>query len=250
MSEQEKVATAPADGEPSLEWLQREARLEDWDEELKNLEGDIAALEFAELASGDEVRVGDAEGDGGEPREIGTDLVVERDQLKRRIEMERSSVRRALGEEGDHEGTTSYRYDEWDFHNGAYLRGWCRLYEERLHGGDADTQALLDTVRPFARAVRRRFEEVRPAGYQRVKKTPDGDELDIDTLVDTARRHPFRHVAGRARLQPSRAAAARCRRGLPGRPIRLHGRRPPRRARGARPGWPQPRHSRPVLRRG
>ena len=185
LDEQETVATAPADGEPSLEWLQREARLEDWDEELANLEGDIAALEFAELASGDEVRVGDAEGDAGEPREIGTDLVVERDQLKRRIEMERSSVRRALGEERGHEGTTSYRYDEWDFHNGTYLPGWCRLYEERLHGGDADTQALLDTVRPFARAVRRRFEEVRPAGYQRVKKTPDGDELDIDTLVDT-----------------------------------------------------------------
>ena len=185
LTEQERVATVPADGEPSLEWLQREARLEDWDEELANLEGDIAALEFAELASGDEVRAGDAEGDAGEPREIGTDLVVERDQLKRRIEMERSSVRRALGEERDHEGTTSYRYDEWDFHNGTYLRGWCRLYEERLHGGEADTQALLDTVRPFARAVRRRFEEVRPAGYQRVKKTPDGDELDIDTLVDT-----------------------------------------------------------------
>ena len=185
LTEQERAVTAATDAEPSLEWLQREARLEDWDEELANLEGDIAALEFAELASGDEVRVGDAEGEAGEPREIGTDLVVERDQLKRRIEMERSSVRRALGEERDHEGTTSYRYDEWDFHKGTYLRGWCRLYEERLHGGDADTQALLDTVRPFARAVRRRFEEVRPAGYQRVKKTPDGDELDIDTLVDT-----------------------------------------------------------------
>ena len=185
LTEQERSATSATDAEPSLEWLQREARLEDWDEELANLEGDIAALEFAELASADEVLAGDAEGDAGEPREIGTDLVVERDQLKRRIEMERSSVRRALGEERDHEGTTSYRYDEWDFHNGTYLRGWCRLYEERLHGGDADTQALLDTVRPFARAVRRRFEEVRPAGYQRVKKTADGDELDIDTLVDT-----------------------------------------------------------------
>ena len=184
LAEDRRAATAATDAEPSLEWLQREARLEDWDEELANLEGDIAALEFAELASGDEVLAGDAEGDAGDPREIGADLVVERDQLKRRIEMERSSVRRALGEERDHEGTTSYRYDEWDFHNGAYLRGWCRLYEERLHGGDADVQALLDTVRPFARAVRRRFEEVRPAGYQRVKKTPDGDELDIDTLVD------------------------------------------------------------------
>ena len=173
---------------PPMEWLQREARLEDWDEELANLEGDIAALEFAELAAGDETRVGDGDGDGGDLREVGADLVVERDQLKRRIEMERSSVRRALGEglgEKGHEGATSYRYDEWDYHTGSYLRGWCRLYEERLHGGDADTQTLLDTVRPFARAVRRQFEQVRPGGYQRVKKTPDGDELDIDALVDT-----------------------------------------------------------------
>ena len=185
LTEEERAATAATVAEPPLEWLQREARLEDWDEELANLEGDIAALEFAELTSGDEVRAGDAEGDAGDPREVGTDLVVERDQLKRRIEMERSSVRRALGEDRDHEGATSYRYDEWDYHRGTYLRAWCRLYEERLHGGDADAQALLDTVRPFARAVRRRFEEVRPAGYQRVKKTPDGDELDIDTLVDT-----------------------------------------------------------------
>ena len=178
-------ATATPDGEPALEWLQREARLEDWDEELANVEGDIAALEFAELAAGDEVRAGDAEGDADDLREVGADLIAERDQAKRRIEMERSSVRRALGEDGGHENATSYRYDEWDYHNGTYLRGWCRLYEERLHGGDADVQALLDTVRPFAHGVRRRFEEVRPAGYQRVKKTPDGDELDIDTLVDT-----------------------------------------------------------------
>ena len=182
--EAERVPTPAANAGPPLEWLQREARLEDWDEELANLEGDIAALEFAESASGD-VRAGDADGDAGDLREVGADLVVERDQLKRRIEMERSSVRRALGEGRDREGATSYRYDEWDYHRGTYLRAWCRLYEERLHGGDADVQALLDTVRPFARAVRRRFEEVRPAGYRRVKKTPDGDELDIDTLVDT-----------------------------------------------------------------
>ena len=181
----EAPVTTAADDEPAMEWLQREARLEDWDEELSNLEGDIAALEFAELSSGEDVRTGNAEGDADHVREVGTDLIAERDQLKRRIEMERSSVRRALGEDPARDGATSYRYDEWDYHNGTYLRGWCRLYEERLHGGEADTQALLDTVRPFARAVRRRFEEVRPAGYQRVRKTPDGDELDIDTLIDT-----------------------------------------------------------------
>ena len=64
------------------------------------------------------------------------------------------------------------------------MRGWCRLYEERLeaeHG--ADTQTLLDAVRPHVRAARRQFEQIRPSGYQRVKKTPDGDELDLDAIV-------------------------------------------------------------------
>ena len=39
-------------------------------------------------------------------------------------------------------------------------------------------------MRPHASAVRRRFEQIRPAGYQRVAKVADGDELDLNTLVD------------------------------------------------------------------
>ena len=170
--------------ETTLEWLQREARLEDWDGELANLDGEIAVMEFAELEPDAEVKVGDADGEPGDLREVGADLVAERDQLKRRIDMERSSVNRALG--GEHGHAASFRYDEWDYHNGVYLRGWCRLYEERLHIGDgADTQALIDSVRPHVRAARRQFEQVRPTGYQRVKKTPDGDELDLDAIVAT-----------------------------------------------------------------
>ena len=171
-----------AAGEPgaTMEWLQREVRLEDWDEELAKLEGDIAALEFAEQ-TGEDARAGQAREDG-ELREVGADLLAERDSLKRRIDMERSSVRHALGD--GHEGTTSYRYDEWDYHHRVYLRGWCRLYETPLQAtADTDSLALVAAVRPFAKAVRRRFEQVRPAGYQRVKKTPDGDELDLDAIV-------------------------------------------------------------------
>ena len=176
-------AAAGEEGEEgeTLEWLQREARLEDWDEELAELEGEVAVLEFAEQ-TGDEVKVGESRNDGAETREIGADLIAERDSLKRRIDMERASVRRALGE--SRAGTASFRYDEWDYHNGIYLRGWCRLYEQPLHAStDADSQALLAAVRPFANAVRRRFEQMRPVGYQRVKKTPDGDELDLDAIV-------------------------------------------------------------------
>lgn len=167
----------------SLEMLQREVRLEDWQEELESAERQVAAMEFAERA-GDTIKVGDGSEGGGEVRAIGTDLAVERDRLKRRIDIERATVRRALGQERD--GAVSFRYDEWDYHRGTYLRGWCRLYEERLHAGeDVDSQVLLDAVRPFAKAVRQRFEQVRPGGYLRVKKTPDGDELDLDAIIET-----------------------------------------------------------------
>ena len=170
--------------ETTMEWLQREARLDDWDEELADKDAEIAALEFAELVASDETRAANASGLDGDTRDVGTGLVAERDQLKRRIDMERSSVRRALGD--GHDAAASFRYDEWDYHNGTYLRGWCRLYEERLeaqHG--TDTQTLLDAVRPHVRAARRQFEQLRPTGYQRVKKTPDGDELDLDAIVQT-----------------------------------------------------------------
>jgi nitric oxide reductase activation protein len=183
MQESDEAVAAEPPG-PAMEWLQREARLEDWDEQLAELDGEIAALEFAESEARDELRVRDGEdADGGSLREVGEDLIVERDQLKRRIEMERSTVRRALGEE--RHAATSFRYDEWDYHNGAYLRGWCRLFEDRLAAEEAQSQELVDAVRPFARAVRRQFEQVRPAGYQRVKKTPDGDEIDLDAVIQT-----------------------------------------------------------------
>ncbi len=178
------LEAAEASG-PAMEWLQREARLDDWDEQLAELDGEVAALEFAESQAGDEIRVGEGgEEDGGSLREVGRDLVTEeRDRLKRRIEMERSAVRRALGEE--RKSATSFRYDEWDYHRGAYRRGWCRLFEDRLATDDAQSRELVDAVRPFARAVRRQFEQVRPGGYQRVKKTPEGDELDLDAIIQT-----------------------------------------------------------------
>jgi len=171
--------TGPGDDTP-LEWLQREVRLGDWDEELAGIESEVAAMEFAELAAGDEEA--ETRSDDGDLREVGVGLVAERDQLKRRIDMERSSLRRALGD--DRANAASFRYDEWDYHNGIYLPGWCRLYEERLHAADGtETGKLVDAVRPYVRSARRQFEQVRPTGYQRVKKTPDGDELDLDAIV-------------------------------------------------------------------
>ena len=172
-----------ADG-PALETLQRQARLEDWQEALEEMDSEAAAMEFAaDAAAGEEITVAEGQNEAGEIREAAADLAAERDRLKRRIDLERASVRHAAGEERRGE---SFRYDEWDCHQGRYLRGWCRLYEERLQAeADADGDALLRAVRPHLQAVRRRFENIRPAGYQRVKKTPDGDELDLEAVVAT-----------------------------------------------------------------
>ena len=56
-SEPEAESTERAEG-TTMEWLQREARLDDWDEELADKDAEIAALEFAGacLGGGDEGR--------------------------------------------------------------------------------------------------------------------------------------------------------------------------------------------------
>ena len=170
---------SPGDGDV-LEWLQRQARLEEWEEELARLEDQAAAaLQFGERSGEDRDA---AAGEGGSPREIDADLAARRDEARRRIDMERASVRHALGESRD--GAVSFRYDEWDYERGRYLRAWCRLFEAPLIAeANADSQALLDAARPFAPAVRRRFADIRPAGARRVKKTPEGDELDLEAIV-------------------------------------------------------------------
>ena len=178
-----ELGADPAEGGPALDLLQREARLEDWDEDVAAAQSQVSVLELA-LRS-DEVQAGQGEAEDGELREAGADLRVvaaERDRLKRRSDAERAAIRRALGDE--RLGQRSFRYDEWDYAAGLYLRGWCRLYERRLDHEEGDGEALLGLIAPHAKAVRRRFEQVRPAGYQRVKKTPDGEELDLDAIVE------------------------------------------------------------------
>ena len=173
--------TGTYDG-PPMEWLQRQVRLEDWQDDLDSMNAQLAAFELAEESADKEVVMGETDGDGA-IRETSTDMIRERDQVQRRIDMERSAVRHALGDE--HDNVRSYLYDEWDYLNSQYLRGWCRVYEEKLiddQTGDGVT--LLHKLRPLAQGVRKRFEQIRPSGYQRVNKVTDGDELYLSAVVD------------------------------------------------------------------
>ena len=166
------------------EWVQREVRLEDWESELDDVENQVAAMEVAELAGGDEIKVAGGKGDG-DVRDVGRDLVRARDELQRRVNSERSVLRQHFGE-SPHDAR-SFLYDEWDHLDRRYRKGWCRLFEIDIDptAAEADqARCLMRSVRPYARAVRRRFEQIRPVGYQRTRKVTDGDELDLGALVD------------------------------------------------------------------
>lgn len=176
-------AAGSGDLEDALEWMQREARLEDWEQSLDDL--DQALL--VELPEGTEVDMAQVENleDAG-LRQTDIDLKSlndERENLKRRVDMERSALADAMGAAKPE--ARSYRYDEWDHLGHRYLRHWCRLYEERLEGhGTADPDALRRVIREHVPAVMRQLEQIRPLGYQRVRRVADGDELDFNALID------------------------------------------------------------------
>jgi len=79
-----------------------------------------------------------------------------------------------------------YSYDEWDYVQADYRRGWCRLREVPLAGDDNDffpqTLARYSEMLP---QVRRHFQRIRPASYRMVRGLEDGEELDLERLVET-----------------------------------------------------------------
>jgi nitric oxide reductase NorD protein len=83
-------------------------------------------------------------------------------------------------------GPRSFLYDEWNFHRQSYLAAWCRVYEHRLRGDDF---GFIGGVRSrhaaLEKEVRRRFGSIKPLSWQRVRRTSDGDELDLDGVIET-----------------------------------------------------------------
>ncbi|MCZ6617402.1 MAG: hypothetical protein O7E57_04660, partial [Gammaproteobacteria bacterium] len=166
-----------------VNWLQREARLEDWKEELTDMDGMILTVEMLEDEAVDaQQRDNLGEGDIREESIDLRSLKNERDMQSRRIDMERSAIRDALGE--NRSGTRSYRYDEWNYLTHRYLPRWCRLFEERLTPAEeADLRALKKVVDTHRHQVQHQLENIKPLAFQRVYRVQDGDELDFNALI-------------------------------------------------------------------
>ena len=176
-----------AKDESLLDWLGREERLEEWQEELEELKDQLNSQSSSSQVPIEEVSEA-IEGaiEGGTTREIGLsieEVKEEHDNLKRRIDMEKSSVQHALG--ADQKDSRSKRYDEWDYMNRRYLKAWCRVYEEKLLPEEnVQIDELNQVIRQYQPLVQKQLEQIRPTGLERVKRVQDGDELDFNAIIE------------------------------------------------------------------
>ncbi len=87
--------------------------------------------------------------------------------------------------ESVNEGPRSFLYDEWDYRRQSYLTAWCRVYEHRLRGDNFD---FIGDVRRrhagLSHQVRRQFAFLKPQSLRRVRGTSDGDELELDRVIE------------------------------------------------------------------
>jgi nitric oxide reductase NorD protein len=176
--------TSPyAQQEESLpDWLAREERIEEWEEKVDELSMAMAV----EMLEAEDVEAERGEAGDATVREAEVDiksLTDEQDTMKRRIDMEKSSVQHALG--ADRSNARSYRYDEWNYLEHRYLSHWCRVFEEPLIGtSDDDTAELQQVIKRFQPMVQKQLEQIRPTGLQRVTRVQDGDELDLNAIIE------------------------------------------------------------------
>lgn len=78
----------------------------------------------------------------------------------------------------------AFLYDEWDHRRQHYRKQWCVVREHRVAPVDMGFyQETLDRYRPQLAQIRRGFEALRGEDCLQ-KRQPDGEDVDIDALVD------------------------------------------------------------------
>ena len=90
-------------------------------------------------------------------------------------------------EEGSLEATEpqTFLYDEWDFRAGDYKPRWCIVREKPLPEGDISFyQATLQNYASLISQVQRQFELVLPEAFRKIKRLPDGEEFDLDAVIE------------------------------------------------------------------
>ena len=78
-----------------------------------------------------------------------------------------------------------YVYDEWDFRDQAYKKDWCLVNEKKIGEGDLDYyEETLIKHAAIVADIKRQFELINPETYRKVKRLEEGEEQDLDLVVE------------------------------------------------------------------
>jgi len=84
------------------------------------------------------------------------------------------------------DGPFSYLYDEWDFRVGDYRSNWCRVRQRLLDEGTPDFfDTTLNEYAETVIRIKRQFELLNPQFFRKVKRLRDGEDFDLDAVVDS-----------------------------------------------------------------
>ncbi|WP_019626627.1 nitric oxide reductase activation protein NorD [Thioalkalivibrio sp. ALJT] len=88
-------------------------------------------------------------------------------------------------QEGKEPLSLPYHYHEWDYQMQLERPHWTTLLERRPKKGDvAAIEAINEKHKPLIARLKFLIEAMQPQGVQRLRKQAEGDELDVNALVD------------------------------------------------------------------
>jgi hypothetical protein len=88
-------------------------------------------------------------------------------------------------EQGLEPGEEAFEYDEWDRDLSDTRVGWCRVVEKRTRRGDRTFVELTRSrYRGVISSIRHQFQLMRPESLKRVSNELDGDDYDLNALID------------------------------------------------------------------
>ena len=93
-----------------------------------------------------------------------------------------------IDEEGDSleaKEPQTFVYDEWDFRAGDYKPRWCVVRQKMMSEGDPNFfGGTLHSYGGLVTRIRRQFEMMVPEMFRKVRKLEDGEEIDIDDVIE------------------------------------------------------------------
>jgi hypothetical protein len=82
-------------------------------------------------------------------------------------------------------GEVAYNYDEWDRELTDHRIGWCRVIEKRVkHGDRVFVEQTRERHKGVISSIRYQFQLMKPEDLLRVTNELDGEEFDLNAVID------------------------------------------------------------------